>query len=33
MEVLVALIVLVASLLLERSRPAADPARNRVPHD
>jgi hypothetical protein len=33
MEVLVALIVLVAGLLLERSRPAADPVRTRVRRD
>jgi hypothetical protein len=33
MEVLIALIVLVAGLMLERSRPAADPVRIRVRHD
>jgi hypothetical protein len=33
MEVLIALIVLVAGLMLERSRPVADPARVRVRHD
>jgi hypothetical protein len=33
MEVLIALIVLVAGLLLERSRPVADPVRARVRRD
>jgi hypothetical protein len=33
MEVLIALIVLVAGLMLERSRTAADPVRIRVRHD
>jgi hypothetical protein len=33
MEVLIGLIVLVAGLMLERSRPAADPVRIRVRQD